>query len=344
MNIPSVSAKRWALGSRAALAIMMACAAPAVFAQTEGYVPEEAREVEPARPMASIIPQERIASSIDLGRIIPNEGGLIGALVDRTPEKLAQNAAAKADGFIAPLAAALDGFDANSLANAAAKNILAKTEWLAAGTPALQAGNSISATRNTEASNGADSTVSMTYWIGAFGTEANDTVGALTWEKERRRLEQEFLSANAGASEVALISWRYQLSHDFTNMQVIADVAIVKPSSKARLYEQQLISIVKLRRPSFIEEENVAIWAANNGALARQALEMAFARSGKVLPSILELDANGLKKATAKGGETATSAGFHGPVLMRDENGPVFYARDGDQRLKAFIAVQTIRK
>lgn len=331
-------------GSRIALAALLAFSAQPAFAQAERYVAESARQVEPARPVAVIIPQESIASSIELGRIIANEGGLIGALIDRIPEKLAQNAAAKADGFFRPLANALEGFDANTLATSATAKAVAQTAWFAEGDPVLQPGTSLANTNSNEKSGGADSTVSLTYWIGAIATEANDTVGALTWEKERRRLENEFAAANANAKQLATVTWRYQISPDFTNMQVIADIAIRRQNTSDRLYRQQLLSIVKLRRPSFVEEENVAVWAANDGALARTALTMAFARAGEVLPPILALDEQGYKKATKKkGNETATSAGFHGPILLRDDKGPVFHAKDGDQRLNAFVTVQTIR-
>lgn len=344
MNIRNVSANWRAIGSRTALAVLLACGVQPAVAQAEPYIAVEAREVEPDRPIGVIIPQEEIASSIDLGRIIPNEGGLIGALIDRTPEKLAQNAATKADGFVRPLAQALKGFDAKTLATAATSNAIAQTEWFADNQPAVHVGSSIAITKADEKTGGADSTVSMTYWVGFIGNEANDSVGALTWEKERRRLESEFAAANSSASQLSLMTWRYQVSHDFTNMQVIADLAIRRPNSTDRIYDQQLISIVKLRRPSFVEEDNVAIWAANDGALARNALKMAFARAGEVIPSILALDAQDYARAIKKKGQdTATSAGFHGPILLSDDKGPVFHAKDGDQRLKAFVTVQTIR-
>ncbi|MDN3646092.1 hypothetical protein QWY75_07720 [Pontixanthobacter aestiaquae] len=329
--------------ARTALAAVFLIGAQPAFAQAERYIAQDARTVEPARQIASIIPQDRIASSIELGRIVPNEGGLIGALVDRTPEKLAQNAAMKADRFIRPLAEVLEGFDAAKLARSATENALAQADWFAAGPPNVLTGTSISTTR-TEKNGGSDSTVSMTFAVGAFATEANDTVGALTWEKERRRLERDFAAAHSSASELAVITWRYQLSADFTNMQVIADIATRKPNLPDRLFKQQLISIVKLRRPSFVEEDNVAIWAGNDGAIARTALEMAFSRVGEVLPAVLALDAKGYRAATSKKNrQTATAAGFYGPQLLRDDKGPVFHARDGDQRLRAFVAVQTIR-
>ena len=301
--------------------------------------------VEPARPIAVIIPQEALATSLELGRIAPVEGGLIGVLIDKRPEKLAQGAAAKASDFAAPLNEAIADFDAKPLALAATEQALSQTQWFAVSAPEVLAGTSMAkTTRNPDVNGFGDTTVNMTYSPGAFGSEANETVGARTWKKERDALESRFAAAHPDAAELAIVSWRYQLAPDFTNIRVIADVVTRRPQDPSRLYEQQVISVVKLRRPTFVEEDNVAIWAANDGALARKALEMAFARVGEVLPAILALDAQGYDDATDKKKSPAvTAAGFHGPELMRDAKGPVFYTKDGDQRLRAFVTVQTLR-
>lgn len=344
MNMQNASNKRTAIGARLAFALLAACSVQPAFAQTERYIAVEDRHVEPARPIASIIAQEHLATSIELGRIIPVEGGLIGALIDNKPETLAQNAATKADRFARPLFEALEGFDVKPLALAATEQTLAQTDWLASAPPEVLSGTSIATARDNHGLVAGDSTVSMTYGGGSFHEEANDTFGALAWKNERQRLEDEFATAHASAQEIAILSWRYQLSADFTNMQVIVDVGIRRPNSHSLSYRQQLISIVKLRRPSFIEEENIGIWAANDAALARRALEMAFSRAGEVLPAILALDEDGYENATNKRrNPPATGAGFHGPQLLRDDKGPVFHARDGDQRLRAFVALQTIR-
>lgn len=341
--MPSVSSKRRKLGARLALGLLAACSVQPAFARTEYYVAVEDRVAEPARPLAVIVAQEELATAIELGRIVPNEGGLIGALIDRTPEKLAQNAAAKAYDVSKPLRETVAGFDVKPLAMAATEQLLSQTTWFAAPTPQLMAGGSMALTTANEKAAEGDATVSMTFAHGSFDVEANDTVGALNWNKERSRLEQEFASANSAAGEIAVISWRYQVSANFTNMQVIADIAFSSPGAPARTFEQQFISVVKLRRPTFVPEENVAIWAANDGALAKQALEMAFARAGEVLPTVLSLDREGYKNATdRKKNKRATGANFSGPQLMRDDKGPVLYAKDGDQRLRAFVAVQTI--
>ncbi len=343
-NMQNVSVKCSKLAVCFALGLLAAFSVQPAFAQAERYIAVEDRVSEPARPIAVIVAQEELATSIELGRIVPNEGGLLGAIVDRTPEKLAQNAAAKAYRFASPLREALAEFDAAPLALAATKQALAQSDWFAAPTPQVHSGSSMAITTEDPRAAEGDSTVSMTFNIGSFGNEANDSVGAVNWKKESERLEQEFAAAHSGAKELAIISWRYQMSADFTNMQVIADIAIRSPRAPLRQYQQQLISVVKLRRPTFVEEDNVAIWAANGGALAREALEMAFARAGEVLPAVLALDEQGYKDATnKKKNPRATGANFSGPQLLRDDKGSVFFAKDGDQRLRAFVAVQTIR-
>jgi len=344
MNMPNVSVKRSKLRVRLALGLLAACSVQPAFAQTESFIAAEDRVTEPTRPIAVIIAQEELATSIELGRIIPNEGGLIGAMVNRAPEKLAQNAAAKAYRFAVPLREALADFDAKPLALAATEQTLSQSDWFAAITPQVYPGGSMAITTENPVAAEGDTTVSMTFALGYIGNDANDTIGALNWNKERDRLESEFAAAHAGAEEIAIISWRYQLSADFTNMQVIADIATRRPNTPLRLYRQQLISVVKLRRPTFVEEDNVAIWTANDGALARKALEMAFDRAGEVMPAVLALDKSGYKDATNKKKRPrATGANFSGPQLLRDDKGPVLFAKDGDQRLRAFVAVQSIR-
>ena len=353
MERTSLGKANIAAGAKLALAAMLLpvglVASPAAAQNASEYVKPAARSVEPARPIAAIVPQERIATSIDLGRILlpGGSGGIIGSLLvsaaDRTPEKLAAKAAAKAEEFSRPLTAAMGELDAASLAQKATTAAASETTWFAVGPAQLLAGESISKRLDGEVNVVPDTTVSMTYATGWIDEEANDTAGAFRWASERDRLEREFFTSQADASEFASVTWRYQLSADFTNIQVIADVELQKKGAASPYYAQQLISIVKLRRPTFVEEDNVAIWAANDAAYAKTALTMAFERAGEVLPAILALDEDGYETATDKKRKSVTSAGFHGPELLRDEKGPVFFAKDGDQRLKAFVTVQTIR-
>lgn len=324
-----------------AAAMLALLPAPAI-ADPNDYVAVEARQVEPARPVAVIVPQPRIATSIELGRIMfPGAGGgLIGTLIidgqNSIPERLAESALERAETRIVPLVEALDGFDAGTLANAATQAVLTSTEWLGAVPPEL-----LTETPEGAAADGV--IFSTTRNVGLFGYDSNPTEAAAAWAARTSDLQTRFNEAHADAGEVAQFLWRYQMSPDFTQVQVIADVSLFRQGADSAFYTQQLISSVRLRRPSFVEEENVAIWAANDGALARVALSSAFRRAGQVLPHILALDETGFEEATDRDRESVTAAGYHGPVLLRDDAGPVFWAKDGDQNLAAFVATQVIR-
>lgn len=276
------------------------------------YVTTELRAASDARPVAALLSQNEIASSIELGRILgPNtgNGGILGAIIivamDRTTERLTAAANARAEGHIAPLRAALAGFDSNALAQQATRTALS-------GLP-------------------------------GFNADATELRVSASQDENAPPPQRQFALDHPQASQLGLVSWRYQMSPDFSQVQVIASVEIVDRARLAPRYRQQLISIVKLDRPSFVPEENVARWSANGGAAARRALQMAFARASQTIPRILELDQATYRHATdRRRTDRVIAVGYHGPVLFQDEAGPVFWARDGDQGLAAFVAVQTV--
>jgi hypothetical protein len=275
------------------------------------YIPAEARASTGPRPVAVSVPQNRLSPSVELGRILgPNSGngGLLGALIivalDRTTERLADNATSRAQSRLEPLLAALTDFDANVLAFDSTRSALTSASWLGAGALELQSETGVESLRTRSRS---------------------------------------FAQQHPDARQLIFVNWRYQMSPNFADVQVIAQVELVDATRMRTVYRQQLLSIVQLHRPSFIEEENVARWSADGGALARRALSMAFARAGAVLPAMLALDREGFASLTdRRRTDRAVAAGYHGPVLTRDADGPVFWATDGDQRFAAFVAVQTV--
>jgi hypothetical protein len=298
-------------------ATLLTLAPPAIAQRNAGaspspFVTAEMRAANEARPVAALTGQTELATSIELGRVLGpagGNGGVLGVLIilamDRTTERLTAAANARADGQIAPLRAALSGFDANALALEATRAGFAGQPWFNAGPAELRVSD----------------------------PQAEDA-------PPPQRL---FALDHPQASQLGLVSWRYQMSPDFSQVQVIASVEIVDGARQTPRYRQQLISIVKLDRPSFVPEENVARWSANGGAPARRALEMAFARASQTIPRILELDQASYRHATdRRRTDRVIAVGYHGPVLFQDAAGPVFWARDGDQGLAAFVAVQTV--
>lgn len=145
---------------------------------------------------------------------------------------------------------------------------------------------------------------------------------------------REFVADNP-AQQVGRITYRYQMSPDFTQLQVIADIAILRADDLTPIYGQQVVSVVQLRQRSYDHADNVRRWSQADGALIKAGLKSAFARLGAVLPVVMDLDPAGFAEATGKKREAAFAAGFHGPILLRDAEGPVIW-----EKKIGFIAVQ----
>jgi hypothetical protein len=142
-------------------------------------------------------------------------------------------------------------------------------------------------------------------------------------------------SANPSA-QTGIVSYRYQMSPDFTQLRVIASLNVTKAGAVPPIYAQQVVSLIELRQRSYDHAENVARWSSNDGALAKAALAAAFARLETVLPTVLELSPAKFAAVTnkAKTG-SAFAAGFYGPQLMQDEKGVVIWSKGN-----GFIAAQ----
>ena len=325
----------------ALLALMPAPAA----AEPARFVPPAAREAAPARPVGVLVAQPHLASSIELGRIaFPGwGGGALGAIIiastNDIPQRLAEAAIGRSEARIAPLRSELEDFDAAALAGDATLAALAGAGWLGASPPDM-----LTVGLGNTGETPHPVLVTRTYRIGLWGAAPNTSAASDNWTGDVAALEEQFALAHADAGERTQVLWRYQMSPDFSAVQVFADVSIRRRGLPEPVYLQQVISVVRLNRPALIEEDNVTRWAASDGGLARRALQMAFARAGEVLPQVLALDQAGFTALQERGHETATAAGYHGPLLVRDDKGPVFWAEDGDQRLAAFVATQTIRE
>lgn len=344
--MPHALNKVWQAGRALAYAgALLAVQAAPLRADPLPYLPLDAREAASPRPVGALVPQHRIASSIELGRIAfpSGGGGILGTIIiageNDIPEMLADRAVSRAEAWIAPLVAALGEFDVPTLAGNATMAALGGAGWLGASPPEVLSIGNVPADAAIR-----PVLVTRTYNIGLWGPAPNTTPATETWAGDVGAMQRRLDDAHADAGERAQVQWRYQMSPNFGQVQVIADVSIRRRGAIGPFYNQQVISVVRLDRPAFVEEDNVARWTANDAALARTALTMAFARAGEVLPCVLALDEAGWRTATDDTRESATAAGYHGPVLLRDETGPVFWAEDGDQRLAAFVTVQTIRE
>lgn len=272
--------------------------APAFADDIAHPLPASERQLASLRPVAVVVPQERIRASVEIGRIAPdaNGGGLIGALIigamDNKREIMTRNASERAEGEIAPLVAALSDFDVSALALETTRKSIGSIDWF-----------------------GADK-------VELIDGEYQDFVA--------------FAQANP-SEQLGRITYSYHMSPDFTQLEVIAVVDTFRSETQTAIGRQTVTSLVRLRKRSYENHENVAAWAQDDGARAKAALTAAFARLETAIPAALALDDKSFDEATDKRRESATVATFHGPVLVRDATGPVIWSKkDG------FIAGDTL--
>lgn len=249
------------------------------------------RTIAGGRSVQIILSQTQIETTIDVGRVASsaNGGGLLGAIIisemDDKREALSHSARQRAEATIAPLRQALQGFDVNGLAVATTKAALAKPAWF-------------------------------------------QPISIDITSDQAIQSRPSFL-ASLKSPQFALIGYRYETSPDFTQIRVIAEIQLGRGGAikggKPMLtpfYRQRVASIMQLRKPSFEPSENAATWSADGGRLAKAALTSAFGRLERLMPLALNLSESELRAIRAKGREKAYAAGYYGPLVERNIEGP----------------------
>ena len=134
----------------------------------------------------------------------------------------------------------------------------------------------------------------------------------------------------SSAPQVAFVTYRYDLSPDFTYIRVNADIVLVRKVRENGVrsaalpkpfYEQHISSIVQLRSRSYENSENAASWSMNDGKLAKASLIAAFNQIERLIPVALGLGEADLKQYMSKNRPKGFSAGFYGPLIQRDQAG-----------------------
>lgn len=136
--------------------------------------------------------------------------------------------------------------------------------------------------------------------------------------------------AGAETQQLAVIAYRYDLSPDFTQIRVTADVALArkpvsrdkKPTTTATdFYRQRITSIVQLPKRSYAHHDNVAQWSADDGKRAKAALTNAFAEIGRLIPYALALRPTDVASLSATNREKIFAAGLYGSLIERAADG-----------------------
>ena len=269
-------------------AMLVASVAPAAAKDTPAVIVERDRAVPGGRAVQIAVPQTRIDTSFEVGRVASDSygGGLIGAIIissmDDKREVMGRSLQEKAETTVAPLREALRTFDVDGLALATTRAALAETAWF----------------------------------------QARDIVAT----KESSRQSRAAFYQTSTAPQVAFVTYRYGLSPDFTHIRVTADIALMrKPVARGAtaqpepFYEQTISSIVQLRSRSYEHHENVAQWSADDGKLAKASLIAAFGQIERLIPYALSLDAAEAGQFADKNRPKAFGAGFYGALIRKDE-------------------------
>lgn len=253
---------------------------------------EHDRVIPGGRAVLVELPQYEIGTDVDVGRVVSDSsqygGGFLGALIleasDDKRERLTSMEMDKATAHVAPLRQAIRDFDFNGLAVASTRSALSHLDWFGAQNP--------------------------------------------EWIKSPSDNDRRALISGAGTKQLATISYHYLLSPDFTQIRVVADVTLWQPAAAraggpqpalTAIYGHRITAITELRKRSYEPAENVALWSADGGKLARASITAALARLEQLIPFALglnqaDVDALARKKADKKA-DKIFAAGFYGPPV-----------------------------
>ncbi len=272
-------------------AVLMLCAAlPAQAAPKplKYVLPEAARPVAGGRAVQVSVGQAELGSNINstLGFAMV-AGGAVGVLIEAG---VGADRAQRAQLGITPIRRSLMDFDADQLAIDSTKSALAAMPWLEGQEPAF--------TR--------DATI--------FG-------------------KSDFLTA-APTSQVVYFTYAYDMAPDFSSVNVSVGIAIANREQakkgqpftrlldKNLVYGQRVSSVVRLANPT-TPAENAQRWAANDSALTKKALTLAFTEVGALIPRALTLtDADA---ASLNAAERKTIASLGGKPMEEDAGGSLLF-------------------
>lgn len=236
----------------AAIAQDQSTAAPAAQPATGQNV-----AVAGGRSLRVLVAQSEIKSDINLSNVaVATGGGLLGALIGAAVDSAR---AKKAEQLITPVRTGMAGVDADAMAIETAKAAFANAQWSTTAEPNFSKDSS------------------------PAGKSA-------------------YLDSTPNA-ETAFVEYTYDLSPTFDALRVVESIQVAaktvpsanKPEKRLNpknlVYAGSIVSVVLLPDAGTDKDVNAARWAADNGKLARAALEQAFARLKATTPRLLAMTA-----------------------------------------------------
>lgn len=128
-------------------------------------------------------------------------------------------------------------------------------------------------------------------------------------------LRKEMSYTSQPDENVAEISFRYDLSPDFSSIRVFADVRLARNS--AVVFKQTVTSIVQLKKRSFEHDENALLWSEDEGKRAKEAIVESFRQMEQLIPIAMNITSADLNAFGNKNREQGFAAGYNGPIIKR---------------------------
>ncbi len=265
----------------AVLLLAVALPVSVMAAKVAAPVVSQTVAVEGGRSLHVVVAQSEIKSDINPSNIaVATGGGLLGGLIGAAVDSAR---AKKAEELIGPIRTATADFDGDELAHETAKASFGEMEWFKASPTA------------------------------AFGKDSS--VAA----------KSALLDA-ATSKQIAFIEYSYDLSPEFDAVRVVAKIEVAnkaipasaKGKGEKRLnpknlaYNTRVTSVVMLKDVSKDKEVNALRWSADNGAVARKALQLAFANLTPLTQRTLALTAEDLTNLNDKKNKRINAGGFTG--------------------------------
>lgn len=287
----------------AAMLLAATLSGPVLAQKATAPVVSQTAAVEGGRALHVMVAQSEVKSDINPSNIaVATGGGLLGAMVGAAVDSAR---AKKAEELIGPIRTATADMDADALAIDTAKASFGEMEWYKANPVAV------------------------------FGKDSSVTG------------KSALLDATTG-KQVAFVEYSYDLSPTFDAVRVAAKIEVANkaiPASakgkaekrlatKSLAYATRATSVVQLKTAGDDKEANALRWSADNGAMTRQALQLAFANLVPLTQRTLALTADDIKLLNDKKNKRTNSGGFTGrPQVPANSNSTLLW--DG-----AFINVE----
>lgn len=128
-------------------------------------------------------------------------------------------------------------------------------------------------------------------------------------------LRKEMSYTSQPGENVAEISFRYDLSPDFSSIRVFADVRLAR--NNAVVFKQTVTSIVQLKKRSFEHDENALLWSEDEGKRAKEAIVESFRQMEQLIPIAMNITSADLNAFGNKNREQGFAAGYNGPIIKR---------------------------